>query len=98
VQATVQHLVTHTAGFGYWIWDADIDHYEQVTGIANVMPGTIDAFQAPMTSDPGTRFGCGINIDWLGQVIEAVSAGSRLTVMSSSTSPGRSAWRTLRRG
>jgi len=73
VQATVQHLVTHTAGFGYWIWDADIDHYEQVTGIANVMPGTIDAFQAPMTSDPGTRFGYGINIDWLGLVIEAVS-------------------------
>jgi len=73
VQATVQHLVTHTAGFGYWIWDADIDHYEQVTGIANVMPGTIDAFQAPMTSDPGTRFEYGINTDWLGQVIEAVS-------------------------
>ena len=73
VQATVQHLVTHTAGFGYWIWNADIDRYEEVTGIANVMPGTIDAFQAPMTSDPGTRFEYGINIDWLGQVIEAVS-------------------------
>jgi len=73
VQATVRHLVTHTAGFGYWIWDADIDHYEQVSGIPNVMPGTIDVFKAPMTSDPGTRFEYGINIDWLGQVIEAVS-------------------------
>ena len=73
VQATVRHLVTHTVGFGYWIWDADIDHYEQVSGIPNVMPGTIDVFKAPMTSDPGTRFEYGINTDWLGQVIEAVS-------------------------
>jgi len=73
VQATVRHLVTHTAGFGYRIWDADIDHYEQVSGIPNVMPGTIDVFKAPMVFDPGTRFEYGISVDWLGQVIEAVS-------------------------
>jgi CubicO group peptidase (beta-lactamase class C family) len=72
-QATVRQLVTHTAGFGYWIWDADIDHYEQVTATPNVMPGTIDVFKAPMVSDPGTRFEYGINVDWLGQVVEAVS-------------------------
>jgi methyl acetate hydrolase len=73
VRATVRHLVTHTAGFGYWIWDADIDRYEQVTGTPNVMPGTIDVFKAPMLFDPGTRWEYGINHDWLGQVIEAVS-------------------------
>lgn len=73
VPATVRHLVTHTAGFAYWIWDADIDRYEQVTGTPNVMPGTIDVFKAPMVFDPGTRFEYGINVDWLGQVIEAVS-------------------------
>ena len=73
VEATVRHLVTHTAGFGYWIWDADIDNYEQVTGTPNVMPGTIDVFKAPMVFDPGTRFEYGISVDWLGQVIEAVS-------------------------
>jgi methyl acetate hydrolase len=73
VRATVRHLVTHTAGFAYWIWDADIDRYEQVTGTPNVMPGTIDVFKAPMVFDPGTRFEYGINADWLGQVIEAVS-------------------------
>jgi CubicO group peptidase (beta-lactamase class C family) len=73
VQATVRHLITHTSGLGYWFWDADIDHYEQVTGTPNLMPGTIDMFKAPMVFDPGTRFEYGINIDWLGQVIEAVS-------------------------
>jgi methyl acetate hydrolase len=73
VDATVRQLITHTAGFGYWFWNADIDHYEQVTGTANVLPGTIDVFTAPLLSDPGTRFEYGINIDWLGRVVEAVS-------------------------
>lgn len=72
-QATVRQLVTHTSGLGYWFWNRDIDHYEQVTGTANVMPGTIDMFRAPLLSDPGTRFEYGTNIDWLGQVVEAVS-------------------------
>jgi CubicO group peptidase (beta-lactamase class C family) len=72
-QATIQQLITHTAGFGYWFWNADIDRYEQVTGTPNVLPGDIDVFKAPLLSDPGTRFEYGINIDWLGQVIEAVS-------------------------
>jgi CubicO group peptidase (beta-lactamase class C family) len=73
VQATVRQLATHTAGFGYWIWDQEIDRYEQVTGTPNVMPGTIDVFRAPMLFDPGTRCEYGINVDWLGQVIEAVT-------------------------
>jgi methyl acetate hydrolase len=72
-QATVRQLVTHTAGLAYWFWNTDIDHYEQVTGTPNVLPGTIEMFGAPLLSDPGTRFEHGTNIDWLGQVVEAVS-------------------------
>jgi methyl acetate hydrolase len=71
--ATIQQLITHTAGFGYWFWNRDIDHYEQATGTPNVLPGTIEVFKAPLLSDPGTRFEYGINIDWLGRVVEAVS-------------------------
>lgn len=73
VQATVRHLITHTTGLGYWFWNADIDHYEQVTGTPNLLPGTIEMFQAPMVCDPGTKFEYGINMDWMGRVIEAVS-------------------------
>ena len=73
VAATVRNLVTHTSGLGYWFWNRDIDHYEQVTGTPNVLPGTIEMFNAPLLSDPGTRFEYGTNIDWLGRVIEAVS-------------------------
>jgi methyl acetate hydrolase len=72
-RATVRELMSHTAGLAYWIWDANIDRYEQVTGIANVMPGTADMFTAPLVFDPGTQAGYGVNYDWLGRVIEAVS-------------------------
>jgi methyl acetate hydrolase len=75
-RATVRQLMTHTAGLGYWIWNADIDRYEQVTGTPNVMPGTNEAFTAPLVNDPGERFEYGINTDWLGRVVEAVSGQS----------------------
>jgi methyl acetate hydrolase len=75
-EATVRHLATHTSGLSYWFWNTDIDHYEQVTGVPNVLPGSEEAFKAPLIGDPGTVFEYGINIDWLGRVIEAVSGQS----------------------
>ena len=72
-RATVRQLITHTAGLAYWFFNRDIDRYEQITGTPNVMPGTVGVFRSPLASDPGTRFEYGINIDWLGRVIEAVS-------------------------
>jgi methyl acetate hydrolase len=72
-RATVRQLITHTAGLGYWVWNRDIDRYEQVTGTPNIMPGSDAVFTSPQLSDPGTRFEYGINIDWLGRVAEAVS-------------------------
>jgi methyl acetate hydrolase len=72
-RATVQNLMTHTSGLGYWIWSGDIDRYEQATGTPNVMPGTLGVFTSPLTFDPGTRVQYGISVDWLGRVVEAVS-------------------------
>ncbi len=71
--ATVRHLVTHTSGLGYWFWNDDLVKYESATGIPNVVPGSAEAFKAPMTSHPGERFEYGINTDWLGRVVEAVA-------------------------
>jgi methyl acetate hydrolase len=76
-QATVRHLITHTAGLGYWFWNADILRWEAATGVSNVLSGREEIFTAPLIADPGTRFEYGINIDWLGRVIEAAS-GVRL--------------------
>ena len=75
-RATVRQLVTHTTGLGYWFLNAELARWEQVTGNRNVMSGSMDVFKAPMTADPGTRFEYGINIDWLGLVVEAVTGRS----------------------
>lgn len=75
-RATVRQLTTHTAGLAYWFWDADVDRYEQVTGTPNIMPGDDAVFTSPLVFDPGARFEYGINFDWLGRVIEAVSGQS----------------------
>ncbi len=78
--ATVRHLLTHTAGFGYWFWQPVLRDYERLTGIPNVTPGSMEAFRAPMLAHPGTRFVYGIATDWLGRVVEAV-AGTTLDIV-----------------
>jgi methyl acetate hydrolase len=73
-RATVHNLVTHTTGLGYWFWNAGIDRYEQLTGTPNLLSGSRESLKAPMTFDPGTRYQYGINCDWLGRVVEAISS------------------------
>ncbi len=72
-QATVQQLLTHTSGLGYWFWNSELVEWEKSTGIPNVVAGVRSSLTAPLLADPGTAFIYGINIDWLGQVIEAVT-------------------------
>ena len=87
-QATVKHLVTHTSGLTYWFWNADMVKYEKVAGIPNVVPGSADAFKAPLVADPGTKFEYGINTDWLGKVVEAVTGqGLDVAVKEGVTGP-----------
>jgi methyl acetate hydrolase len=75
-KATVKQLITHTAGLGYWFWNADLVRWESVTGTPNVLSGSNVIFTAPMVADPGTKFEYGINVDWLGKVVEAASGVS----------------------
>ena len=72
-QATVRNLVTHTSGLGYWFWSEDLVKWESVTGIPNVVAGSAACLTAPMLADPDSAFIYGINIDWLGKVLEAVT-------------------------
>jgi len=72
-RATVRQLVTHTSGLAYWFWNDSIKRYEAATGIPNVVPGSADAFKAPLTTHPGEAYTYGINTDWLGKVVEAVA-------------------------
>ena len=72
-QATVKNLITHTTGLGYWFWSERLVQWEKVTGVPNVVAGSRASFTAPMLTDPGEEFIYGINIDWLGKVVEAVT-------------------------
>jgi methyl acetate hydrolase len=75
-RATVKQLLTHTTGLSYWFWNHDIVRWEALTGTPNVLSGEKVIFTAPLVADPGTKFEYGINIDWLGQVIEAASGST----------------------
>ena len=72
VQATVRHLATHTSGLEYEFWNADIARYVGLTGHPGMLTGLKVALHYPMATDPGTRWGYGMGIDWLGLVVEAV--------------------------
>ncbi len=70
---TLRHLLTHTAGFGYEIWDPAIAQYQTATGTPGITTCTNAALTTPLMFDPGDRWEYGINIDWVGKVVEAMS-------------------------
>jgi len=70
---TLRHLLTHTSGFAYEIWDADIIRYQQATGTPSIFTSQNAALSAPLVCDPGERWVYGIGIDWAGKMVEAAS-------------------------
>jgi methyl acetate hydrolase len=72
-QASMRELLTHTSGLGYSFANAEILRYHELTGTPEVTSGLLAALEAPLVSDPGTRWEYGTSSDWLGQVVEAVS-------------------------
>jgi CubicO group peptidase (beta-lactamase class C family) len=76
---TLRHLLTHTAGFGYDIWSTDLAKYQATKNIPGIISCQNAALRAPLLFDPGDRWFYGINIDWAGKMVEAVS-GKRLGV------------------
>ena len=74
---TLRHLLTHTAGFCYDMWNGDMVRYLETTGIPPFRSGLNAAMKVPIMRDPGTRWEYGTNIDFVGKVVEAVS-GERL--------------------
>jgi len=74
---TLRHLMTHTAGFAYNMWNGDILQYLEKTGTPAVTTCQNAALKTPLASDPGTRWEYGTNIDFVGKAVEAAS-GKRL--------------------
>ena len=74
---TLRHLMTHTAGFAYNMWNGDMVQYLEKTGLPAVTTCKNAALKMPLMSDPGTRWEYGINIDFVGKAVEAAT-GKRL--------------------
>jgi len=70
---TLRHLLTHTAGFSYEIWNADIINYQTTMGVPGITGCENKALTTPLLFDPGERWDYGINIDWAGKMVEATS-------------------------
>jgi methyl acetate hydrolase len=74
---TLRHLMTHTAGFAYDMWNGDMVKFLEKTGTPGVTTCQNAALKTPLMTDPGTRWEYGTNIDFVGKAVEAAS-GKRL--------------------
>ena len=70
---TLRHLLTHTAGFAYDMWNGDMVKYLEKTGTPGIITCQNAALKTPIMTDPGTRWEYGTNIDFVGKAVEAAS-------------------------
>ncbi len=70
-QVALHHLMTHTSGFVYAVWDEDLTRYNKATG--NSQPPGAVAPLTPLMFEPGTQWQYGTGIDWTGKIVEKVS-------------------------
>jgi CubicO group peptidase (beta-lactamase class C family) len=80
---TLRHLLTHTAGFAYEIWQEPIIRHQEARGIPGIISCEEAALGTPLLFDPGERWEYGINIDWAGKMVETVSGQKLGTYMKS---------------
>ena len=81
-EITLRDLNTHTSGFAYNIWDANLDRYMKETKFPGLETGQDEAFYPPLMFDPGERWEYGISIDWIGKLVQVVSGKSLGTYMN----------------
>jgi methyl acetate hydrolase len=70
---TLKHLLTHTAGFCYEQWNPDLERCVAALGMPQMASGKLAALRQPLMFDPGERWEYGINIDWVGRLVEEAS-------------------------
>ena len=68
----LRHLLTHTAGFTYRLWDAEAIGY--LKAVDKLPAAERSKFpRTPLMFDPGERWQYGPNIDWVGRIVESIS-------------------------
>jgi methyl acetate hydrolase len=66
----LRHLLTHTAGFTYANWSTLMLRYRDQVAAPSGQRG----LDAPLVFDPGEGWEYGINIDWVGELVEQLSS------------------------
>ena len=69
---TLRHLLTHTSGFAYRLWDAKAAQYARSLELLPKAQRKL-APPTPLMFDPGTRWQYGTSINWVGRIVEAIS-------------------------
>jgi len=73
---TVRQLLTHTSGYAYEIWNADAARYAASGYVSSILNSGDGFLDAPLMSDPGTKWEYGISTDILGVMVEEISGQS----------------------
>lgn len=68
---TLRHLLTHTAGFGYDMWDPNLGRYIKAANVPSRATAKVESIRLPLVFDPGEKWEYGVNTDWVGRLVEA---------------------------
>jgi methyl acetate hydrolase len=66
---TLRHLLTHTSGICYDLWDKDMFRYTSKIPELQTVAG-------PLMFEPGKRWQYGQGLDWAGRLVEAISGAT----------------------
>lgn len=70
---TLKHLLTHTAGFSYEFLSDEVAQFQAATGTPGFASSAYASLCTPLLFDPGERWSYGVNIDWVGLLVEKAS-------------------------
>jgi methyl acetate hydrolase len=68
---SLRHLLTHTSGFAYRLWDAKAVRYAKSMDLLPAAERS-RAPRTPLMFDPGERWQYGMSIDWVGRIVELI--------------------------
>jgi len=74
---TVNDLMLHTSGLCYEFFSSDDLKYRTAKGIPTVVACNFDSIRTVLLHEPGAAWTYGVNIDWLGRIVEQ-QRGQRL--------------------
>ena len=69
---SLRHLLTHTSGLSYRLWDAKAARYGKSLDLLAPEERS-RAPRTPLMFDPGERWQYGPSIDWVGRIVESIS-------------------------